>query len=53
MPLDQTAGDASRGRALAWWDDDAHPVVTAASHGAAASIHHEAHQEPVESDTPC
>lgn len=48
MPLDQAAGDASRGCALAWWNDDAHPIVAAASHGAAAGIHHEAHQEPVE-----
>lgn len=50
MPLDQAAGDASRGRAFAWWDDDAHPVVAAASHGATASIHHEAHQEPVKNN---
>lgn len=50
VTLDQAAGDASRSCALAWWDDDAHPIVAAASHWAAASIHHEAHQEPVESD---
>lgn len=50
MPLDQAAGDASWGCALAWWDDDAHPIVAAASHRAAASVHHEAHQEPVRSN---
>lgn len=48
VPLDQAAGDASRGCTLAWWDDDAHPIVAAASHGATASVHHEAHKEPVQ-----
>lgn len=46
MTLDQTARDARGCRALARWDDDAHAVVTTSSHGAAASVHHEAHQKP-------
>lgn len=46
MSLYQTAGDSGGGRALAWRDDDSHPVVTASPHGAASRIHHEAHEKP-------
>lgn len=42
----QTTGDACGCRAFPGRDDDAHAVVSAAPHGAAACIHHEADQEP-------
>lgn len=48
MPFGQAAGDACGCRALPGGDDDAHAIVTAASHGTAAGIHHEADQEPAE-----
>lgn len=46
MPFGQPTGDARGRRALPRRDDDAHAVVAAASHGAAAGINHEADQEP-------
>lgn len=46
MSLYQAAGDAGGGRTLAWRDDDAHPVVAAASHGAPSRVHHKANQKP-------
>ena len=41
----QAAGDPCGGCALARWDDDAQPVVSAAPHGAPAGVHHETDQE--------
>lgn len=46
MSFGQTTGDACGCRALPGRDNDAHPIVAAASHGTAAGIHHEADQEP-------
>lgn len=46
MPFGQATGDTCGCRALPGRDDDAHAIVAAASHGAAAGIHHEADQEP-------
>ena len=44
--LEVPARDAHRHRRLPRRDDDAHAGVAAAAHRAAASVHHEAHQEP-------
>lgn len=46
LGLHQAAGDAGWCGAGAGWDDHTQPVVPAAPHGAAAGVHHEAHQEP-------
>lgn len=46
MPFGQATGDAGGCRALPGRDDDAHASVTAASHGPATGVHHEADQEP-------
>lgn len=46
LRLHQAAGDAGGGRARPRRDDDTQAVVPAAPHRAAASIHHEADQEP-------
>lgn len=46
MPLDQPTSDSGGRCALPRWDDDAHAVVTASSHGAPSGIDHEADQEP-------
>lgn len=42
MPLSQAAGDASGRRALPGRNDDAHAVVSAASHRPTTGVHHEA-----------
>lgn len=49
VALHQAARHARRRRALARGDDDAQPVVPAAPHGTAASVHHETHQEAAKS----
>lgn len=46
MSFGQATGDAGGCRALPGRYDDAHASVTAASHGAATGVHHEADQEP-------
>ena len=44
------AGDAHGHGRLARGDDDADPRVSAAAHGAATGVHHEADQEPATGD---
>lgn len=46
MSFGQATGNACGCRALPGRDNDAHPIVAAASHGTATGIHHEADQEP-------
>lgn len=45
LGLHQAAGDARGGGARSRWDDDAETVVSTASHGTTASVHHETDQE--------
>lgn len=45
VALHQAAGDPRGGGALPGRDDDAESVVSAATHGAPAGVHHETDQE--------